>query len=145
MGAAVTALARRGAIERWLVTAMRQQLGTEVCGRLDNPQVIEVMLNPDGTTWEDGLCAGMAQIGTMAPVTAESFRSTGASTLRASVTREHPILESELPIGGAFDAMIPPVVSAPTFTNRANAVRVVHRGRPCVRRGYDLSAACGDP
>jgi type IV secretion system protein TrbB len=121
----VTALSPRAEIERRLVTAMRQQLGTEVCCRLDDPQVIEVMLNPDGAIWEDRLGAGMTQIGTMAPVTAESFISTVASTLRASVTREHPILESELPIRGArFEAMIPPVVSAPTFTIRLKAVRV---------------------
>ena len=121
----MTALSPRAEIERRLVTAMRQQLGTEVCDRLDDPQVIEVMLNPDGAVWEDRLGAGMRQIGTMAPVTAESFISTVASTLRASVTREHPILESELPIRGArFEAMIPPVVSAPTFTIRLKAVRV---------------------
>jgi type IV secretion system protein VirB11 len=112
----VTALLPRAEIERRLVTAMRQQLGTEVCGRLDDPQVIAVMLNPDGAVSDDRLGAGMAQIGAMAPVTAESFVSTVASTLRASVTHEHPVLESELPIRGArFAAMIPPVVSAPTF------------------------------
>jgi type IV secretion system protein TrbB len=104
---------------------MRQQLGTEVCGRLDDPQVIEVMLNPNGAIWEDRLGAGMTQIGMMVPVTAESVISAVASTLRTSVTREHPILESELPIGGArLAAMIPPVVSAPTFTILLKAVRV---------------------
>jgi Flp pilus assembly CpaF family ATPase len=36
----------------------------------------------------------------------------------ASVTREHPIIESELPKRSArFAAMIPPVMSAPTFTS----------------------------
>ena len=121
----MTALSPRADIERRLVTAMRQQLGTEVCGRLDDPQVIEVMLNPDGAIWEDRLGAGMTQIGTMAPVTAESVISTVASTLRASVTHEHPILDSEQPIRGArFEAMIPLVVSAPTFTIRLKAVRV---------------------
>jgi Flp pilus assembly CpaF family ATPase len=118
----MTALSPRAEIERRLVTAMRQQLGTEVCGRLDDPQV---MLNPDGAIWEDRLGAGMTQIGTIAPVTAESVTSAVASTLRTSVTREHPILESELPIGGArFAAMIPPMVSAPTFAIRLKAVRV---------------------
>jgi type IV secretion system protein TrbB len=121
----MTALAPRAEIERRLVTAIRQQLGTMVCGRLDDPQVIEIMLNPDGALWEDRLGGGMAQIGTMAPITAESFISTVASTLRASVTRDSPILECELPIRGArFEAMIPPVVAAPTFTIRLKAVRV---------------------
>jgi P-type conjugative transfer ATPase TrbB len=121
----MTAPSPRAEIERRLIAAIRQQLGTEVCGRLDDPQVIEVMLNPDGTLWEDRLGAGMTQIGTMAPITAESFISTVASTLRASVTRAEPILECELPIRGArFEAMIPPVVSAPIFAIRLKAVRV---------------------
>jgi Flp pilus assembly CpaF family ATPase len=61
----------------------------------------------------------------MAPVTTESVNSAVASTLGTSVTREHPILESELPIGSArFVAMIPSVVSAPTFIIRLKAVRV---------------------
>jgi type IV secretory pathway ATPase VirB11/archaellum biosynthesis ATPase len=67
----------------------------------------------------------MTQIDTLAPVTAESFISTVASTLRASATHEHPILDSEQPIRGArFEAMIPPAASAPTFTIRLNTVRV---------------------
>jgi len=121
----VTALSPRAEIERRLVAAMRQQLGTEVCGRLDDPQAIEVMLNPAGAIWEGRLGVGMTQIGAMAPITAESVVSAVASTLRTPVTREHPILESELRICGArFAAMFPPVVFAPTFTIRLKAVRV---------------------
>jgi type IV secretion system protein VirB11 len=67
----------------------------------------------------------MAPIGTMEATAAESFISTVASTLRVTMTRESPILECELPIRGArFEAMIPPVVTAPTFAIRLKAVRV---------------------
>ena len=112
-------------IERRLVAAMRQQLGCVVCDRLDDPEVIEVMLNSDGTLWEDRLGRGMCQIGTMHATAAESFISTVASTLRASVTRDSPILECELPIRGArFEAMIPPIVPTPVFAIRLKAVRV---------------------
>jgi type IV secretion system protein VirB11 len=67
----------------------------------------------------------MSRIGAMSAVSAESFISTVASTLRTSVTRENPILECELPIRGArFEAMIPPVAPSPIFAIRLKAVRI---------------------
>ena len=118
-------LSPRAETERRLIAAMRQQLGTVVCDRLDDQEVIEVMLNPDGTLWEDRLGKGMTPIGTMPTAAAESFISTVASTLRVSMTRESPVLECELPIRGArFEALLPPVVGAPTFAIRMKAVRV---------------------
>lgn len=121
----VQAISPRAEIERRLVSAMRQQLGPLVCARLDDPAVIEIMLNNDGSIWEDRLGQGMSPIGTMTAVAAEFFISTVASTLRTSVTRESPILECELPIRGArFEAMIAPVVPSPIFAIRLKAVRV---------------------
>jgi type IV secretion system protein VirB11 len=67
----------------------------------------------------------MQPAGTMPPATAESFIATVASTLRSTVTRENPILECELPLDGSrFEALIPPVVSAPVFTIRRKASAV---------------------
>jgi type IV secretion system protein TrbB len=67
----------------------------------------------------------MRTMGTMAAATAESFIATVASTLRGTVTRENPILECELPLNGErFEALIPPVVKAPTFTIRRKASAV---------------------
>ena len=65
----------------------------------------------------------------MQPASAESFIGTVASTLRSTVTRENPILECELPAeppfdGSRFEALIPPVVSAPVFTIRRKASAV---------------------
>jgi type IV secretion system protein VirB11 len=121
----LNALASRAEIERRLIAAMRQQLGLDVCARLEDPAVVEIMLNPDGRLWEDRLGAGMRPIGTMEATNAESLISIVASTLRASVTRESPILECELPIRGArFEAMVPPLSAAPVFTIRLLAVRV---------------------
>jgi hypothetical protein len=43
IGAAVTVLLPHAVIERPLVTAVRQQLGTEAGGRLDDPQVLRAL------------------------------------------------------------------------------------------------------
>lgn len=121
----MTDLSPRAEIERRLVAAMRHQLGPLVCDRLDDPNVIEVLLNHDGSLWEDRLGEGMRQFGTMQAVAAESFISMVASTLHVSVTRDSPLLEAELPIRGArFEAAIPPVAPAPVFAIRLKAVKV---------------------
>ena len=101
---------------------MRRQLGSRVCDRMTDPNVVEIMLNADGVLWEDRLGAGMSPIGEMQPHTAEALIATVASMLRTTVTRENPIIECELPLDGSrFEAMIPPVVPNPVFTIRRKA------------------------
>lgn len=107
-----------------LVESMRRQLGS-LCGLLQESDVVELMLNADGTVWVDRLGSDMQPAGTMPPAAAESFIATVASTLRSTITRENPILECELPLDGSrFEALIPPVVSAPVFAIRRKASAV---------------------
>jgi type IV secretion system protein VirB11 len=109
---------------RRLAESMKRQLGS-LCGLLHESDVVELMLNADGTVWVDRLGQPMEPAGTMQSATAESFIATVASTLRGTVTRENPILECELPLDGSrFEALIPPVVSAPVFTIRRKASAV---------------------
>lgn len=104
---------------------LQRELGPVIVGLLSEPTVIEIMLNPDGTLWVERLGQGMDQFGTMASANAEALISTVASTLRAEITRDNPILECELPLDGSrFEALIPPVVAAPVFTIRRRALKV---------------------
>ncbi len=104
---------------------IRRELGPEICRNLADPDVIEIMLNPDGRLWVERLGRGMTPLGTMAAWQAEALISTVASTLRGEVTRESPILECELPMDGSrFEALIPPVVAAPVFTIRRKALKI---------------------
>ncbi len=96
---------------------------------LSEPDVVELMLNPDGALWLDQLGQPMRCVGSMQSTTAESFIATVAATLRATVTRENPILECELPEewpfdGSRFEALLPPVVSGPVFSIRRKASSV---------------------
>lgn len=107
-----------------LAEAMRRQLGA-FCGLLDEPDVIEIALNPDGQVWVDRFGQAMQRVGTMRPETAEAFIATVASTYRTTITRESPILECELPLDGSrFEGLIPPVVTAPVFAIRRRASAV---------------------
>lgn len=113
---------------RRLAESMKRQLGP-FCALLAEPGLVELMLNADGTVWADRLGQGMNPVGIMPAASAESFIGTVASTLRSAVTRDSPILECELPAespfdGSRFEALIPPVVSAPVFTVRRKASAV---------------------
>jgi type IV secretion system protein VirB11 len=104
---------------------LRRELGSQVCGLLDEPDVVEVMLNPDGRLWVERLGGSMTPIGRMFPWQAEALMATIASTLRTTITRENPILECELPLDGSrFEGLIPPIVAAPTFSIRRKALSI---------------------
>lgn len=121
-------LSTREEQERRLAETMKRQLGA-FCGLLAEPDLVELMLNADGTIWADRLGQGMSPAGSLPAASAESFIGTVASTLRSTVTRDNPILECELPAeppfdGSRFEALIPPIVTAPVFTVRRKASAV---------------------
>ena len=127
---------------RRLAESMKRQLGA-FCPLLEERDVIELMLNADGRLWVDRLGQPMKAVGKVAASAAESFIATVASTLRSAVTRENPILECELPAeppfdGSRFEALIPPVVSAPVFTIRRKA-SAVFTLEEYVRQGIMMS------
>jgi type IV secretion system protein VirB11 len=112
-------------LQRRLTEKLRRELGSLICGFLVDPDVIEIMLNPDGQIWIDRLGGAMERVGTMTAMQAESLMGTVAASLRTTITRETPYLECELPLDGSrFEALIPPIVSAPTFTIRRKATKV---------------------
>ena len=105
--------------------ALRRAMGAEILEPLRDPQVIEVMLNPDGTLWVDRLGTGMQCTGTIDPVRALTIVNTVAAMLETVVTPERPILECELPLDGSrFVALIPPLVERASFALRKKALLV---------------------
>lgn len=111
--------------ERRIAEKLKRELGPLVCGFLEDPAVIEIMLNPDGTLWVERLGEPMECVGTMPTPQAESLMGTVASSLKTNITAQSPILECELPLDGSrFEALIPPVVSGPTFTIRKKALKI---------------------
>lgn len=111
--------------ERRITVKLERELGPVVMAALKDPTVIEIMLNPDGTLWVERLGEPMRQFSTMLRSQAESLMATVASSLKTTITAQNPILECELPLDGSrFEALIPPVVSGPTFTIRKKAVSV---------------------
>ena len=101
---------------------LRRDFGDTVMGALNDPLTIEIMLNADGSLWQERLGEKMRRIGHMKSSRAEAVMRTIAACLDTTITRNSPILEGELPLDGSrFAGQLPPVVTAPTFAIRKKA------------------------
>jgi type IV secretion system protein TrbB len=105
---------------------LRTALGPAIALWLDDPAVIEVMLNPDGKLWIDRLGEGVSDTGdTMAAVDGERIIRLVAHHVGVEVHSGAPRVSAELPESGErFEGLIPPVVAAPSFAIRKPAVAV---------------------
>lgn len=125
MAIAAETLLARVEFARRIHEKLRRELGPTILSLLGEPDVVEIMLNPDGQLWVERLGQSMASVGEMNLSQAEALMATVASGLNTVITRENPILECELPLDGSrFEALIPPVVSTPVFTIRKKASKV---------------------
>jgi len=102
---------------------LRRELGPAVLAALDDPDVIEIILNPDGTLWLESHGGGMRPAGTkMHAVQAERLIGTVAFALNTVANDQRPVIECELPLDGSrFTGWLPPVVSSPSFVIRKHA------------------------
>ncbi|WP_336814116.1 P-type conjugative transfer ATPase TrbB [Bosea sp. MMO-172] len=109
-----------------LIRKLQEALGDQLCVALDDPSVVEIMLNPDGRLFVERLGHGMAATGEMTRAAAEIVIGSVAHALNSEADDEQPIISGELPIGGhRFEGLLPPVVKAPTFTIRRRASRLI--------------------
>jgi type IV secretion system protein TrbB len=108
-----------------LIEKLKRELGSVIVSALEDPNVIEVMLNPDGSLWVVKFGVGKRCVGEIQASRAESIVSTVAAYMQTTVNYDRPGLECELPIDGSrFTALAPPVVAAVSFTIRKKATRI---------------------
>jgi type IV secretion system protein TrbB len=105
---------------------LRTALGPAIAAWLEDPGVVEVMLNPDGRLWVDRLTEGLIDTGErLAAADGERIVRLVAHHVGAEVHSAAPRVSAELPeTGERFEGLIPPVVAAPTFAIRKPAVAV---------------------
>src|SRR5256885_3914691 len=76
-------------------------MGPLIAAALEDPDVVEVMLNPDRTLWVDRLSSGRAPMGAELPETdGERIIRLVAAHVGAEVHRGQPLLSAELPETG---------------------------------------------
>ena len=109
---------------------LRTAMGPAIADALNDPQIIEVMVNPDGALRIDRLGSGCCDTGhRLKAEQTERIIRLVASHARTEVHDERPIVSAELPPheGGAgerFEGLLPPVSSSPCFSIRKPAARI---------------------
>ena len=105
---------------------LRTAFGPAITGYLEAPDVVEVMLNPDGRLWIDQLAKGLADTGQhIKAADGERIIRLVAHHVGAEVHAGSPRVSAELPeTGERFEGLLPPVVAAPAFAIRKPAVAV---------------------
>lgn len=106
---------------------LRTAMGPAISAALEEPDVVEVLLNPDGQLWVDKLSEGRSPLGlTLSRVDAERIIRLIASHVGVEVHAGAPVLSAELPeTGERFEGMLPPVSEFPIFAIRKRAAGVI--------------------
>ena len=105
---------------------LRTALGASIARLLEDPGVVEVMLNPDGRIWVDRLSQGLADTGErLSAADGERIVRLVAHHVGSEVHARSPRVSAELPeTRERFEGLLPPVVAAPAFAIRKPAVAV---------------------
>ena len=112
-------------VTRRNLNKLRREMGDKIRQAMDDPTVVEVMLNPDGTVWTDRLGKGMEYLCDMSEVQALQMLGTVAHMLGTVINAHNPRVEGELPGDGSrVEGVIPPVVLHPSFNLRKKASSV---------------------
>ena len=105
---------------------LRTAFGPALMAALSDPDVVEVMLNPDGRVWVDRLAAGLELTShRLEPAEGERVVRLVAHHVGLEVDGARPRISAELPeTGERFEGLLPPLVRSPAFAIRKPAVAV---------------------
>lgn len=105
---------------------LQTAFGSEIMGFLDDDEVIEIMLNPDGQLVVEKLYKGKHPTGIFIPEErSENIVKLVASFKNKVADDEAPEVSTEIPFKGArFQGWLPPVVAKPTFAIRKKAIHI---------------------
>ena len=105
---------------------LQRELGPDLVALMRDPEVREVMVNPDGRVFVDHARTGLGRTSiTVEPIHMKAALGTLAALLDTVITQNQPVLQAELDLfGGRIEGMRAPVVSAPSLTFRKKATQV---------------------
>jgi P-type conjugative transfer ATPase TrbB len=105
--------------------ALAYAFGEIVMDALADPDVVEVMLNDDGTLWIEAR-GEMTHVGYINASDALAILSQVSSALNGELSKQNPFVEGELVLfnGERFEGVAPPVVERAVFAIRKKATKV---------------------
>lgn len=90
-----------------LVRKLPDSLGEAICAALDDPAVVETMLNPCGRIFVERWGSGISIAGAMPAGAAEIIIGSVPHALRSEADEDRPIISGELPTGGHRSNVLP--------------------------------------
>lgn len=106
------------------ITRLRRDLA-EYLPILEDPKLIEFMLNPSGDVFIERFGEPIIFHSKMSNARAETIMKTIAGFHNKEITKQSPILECEFPLDGSrFAGCMPPITSTPSFSLRKKASMV---------------------
>ena len=113
------------------IQMLRTAMGPLIAAALEDPDVVEIMLNPDRTLWVDRLSSGRSPLGVeLSEADGERIIRLVAAHVGAEVHRGQPLLSAELPeMGERFEGILPPAAPGPAFALRKRAVSIISLDR----------------
>jgi len=104
------------------IQQLEEACGALILNALHDPEVTELMLNPDSVLWVEHRSKGMIPMGNISAGQAERIIRKVAGILNLEVNYDCPILECVFPIDHSrFEGMLPPIVKNPSFSLRKKA------------------------
>lgn len=99
---------------------LTDSMGPQLVAFLEDPDVAEIDLNPDGGVWIVRLSRGREYAGPLISARqAERLIRIVSSSVAAETHADSPIVSAELPgYGSRFEGLLPPVVAQPVFSIR---------------------------
>ncbi|HCU5860184.1 TPA: P-type conjugative transfer ATPase TrbB [Escherichia coli] len=107
------------------IEKLKRDMGRSLMEALEDPETLEIMLNPDGKLWREKFGQPMFCMGTVPVQRSKTIIQTIAGFHKKIIDSNSPFLECELPIDGSrFAGQLPPLVTGPTFAIRKKASRI---------------------
>ena len=92
---------------------------------LEEPDTVEISVNPDGSVWVERLGHPPSLENVLPRTQVAATLATIAATLDTTINASNPILSGELLIDGSrVEGLYPPVVTAPSYSIRRRASKV---------------------
>jgi P-type conjugative transfer ATPase TrbB len=111
---------------------LRRALGPDLLAAIEDPAVMDILVNDDGQMWVDKHGSGIEQAGYIPNSQIETIIGIAAAALNEVANVRSPIVEGELPIKRIrFEGLLPPIARGPCFAMR-KAAQVLYTLDDCV-------------
>lgn len=110
-----------------LADSLAFNCGPIIMDAVRDPDVLEIMLNPDGKIWIEKYGKDQECVGELPIAQSKVLLSLVASALDLVVDAQHPVVEGSFPLDGSrFEGTFPPIVGpGASFSMRKKACKII--------------------